>query len=68
MSLANHNRRESVEPLLPNPATQSNDTISDEAEEPNAPLANMGLSYSTAKIVAPLSFLSVLVSFNDTTR
>jgi hypothetical protein len=56
----NPDRRQSIEPLLPAPATSSSDHDDHElAINPNAPLANMGLSYSTAKYIAPLSFLYV---------
>jgi len=52
-------RRQSIEPLLPTPATESNDDY-DLPVRLSAPLANMGLSYSTAKYIAPLSFLYVV--------
>lgn len=58
----NPDRRQSIEPLLPAPATSSLDNHELEHESPvnpNAPLANMGLSYSTAKYIAPLSFMYV---------
>ena len=54
----NPDRRQSIEPLLPTPATESNDDY-DLPVRLSAPLANMGLSYSTAKYIAPLSFLYV---------
>lgn len=44
--------RSSIEPLLPIPVTSE-----DEEDEPTAPLANMGLSLSTMRIVAPASYL-----------
>jgi hypothetical protein len=55
----NQDRRQSIEPLLPAPATESNDDY-DLPVRLSAPLANMGLSYSTAKYIAPLSFLYVV--------
>jgi hypothetical protein len=55
----NQDRRQSIEPLLPTPATESNDDY-DLPVRLSAPLANMGLSYSTAKYIAPLSFLYVV--------
>ena len=54
----NPDRRQSIEPLLPTPATESNDDY-DLPVRLLAPLANMGLSYSTAKYIAPISFLYV---------
>ena len=59
----NPDRRQSIEPLLPAPATSSSDDHEHESPvNPNAPLANMGLSYSTAKYIAPLSFMYVFPS------
>ena len=58
----NQDRRQSIEPLLPAPATESNDDY-DLPVRLSAPLANMGLSYSTAKYIAPLSFLYVVSLF-----
>jgi hypothetical protein len=58
-------RRQSIEPLLPAPATESNDDY-DLPVRLSAPLANMGLSYSTAKYIAPLSFLYVVPSISRT--
>ena len=55
----NQDRRQSIEPLLPAPATESNNDY-DLPVRLSAPLANMGLSYSTAKYIAPLSFLYVV--------
>ncbi|WVR09497.1 hypothetical protein IAU60_006565 [Kwoniella sp. DSM 27419] len=50
-------RRYSAEPLLPAPSTQpdSDPSTSDEYQ-PTAPFANMGVSLSTARVIAPLSF------------
>ncbi|WWC90480.1 uncharacterized protein L201_005416 [Kwoniella dendrophila CBS 6074] len=48
-------RRESIEPLLPAPVTES--TSEEENNQSNYPLANMGVSLSTARIIAPASFL-----------
>jgi len=60
----NQDRRQSIEPLLPTPATESNDDY-DLPVRLSAPLANMGLSYSTAKYIAPLSFLYVVSQFPE---
>jgi hypothetical protein len=54
----NPDRRQSIEPLLPTPATASIEDH-DLPVSHNAPLSEMGLSYSVAKYVAPLSFLYV---------
>lgn len=62
----NQDRRQSIEPLLPAPATESNDDY-DLPVRLSAPLANMGLSYSTAKYIAPLSFLYVVSLFLEVT-
>ena len=43
---------ESSEPLLPEPVTAEIDN-----HQPTAPLANMGMSHSTARIAAPTAFL-----------
>jgi hypothetical protein len=59
-------RRQSIEPLLPAPATESNDDY-DLPVRLSAPLANMGLSYSTAKYIAPLSFLYVVSLYRTVT-
>ncbi|OCF31527.1 hypothetical protein I316_06726 [Kwoniella heveanensis BCC8398] len=54
-------RRNSTEPLLPSPATTNNIQVEDndgnsDSYKPTAPLANMGVSLSTARVIAPLSF------------
>jgi hypothetical protein len=46
----------SSEPLLPAPAEYSS-----EEHHPTAPLGNMGVTLSTARIIAPLSFMWVAV-------
>ncbi|WWC63416.1 uncharacterized protein I303_106018 [Kwoniella dejecticola CBS 10117] len=48
-------RRNSTEPLLPTPTTESDENI----HQPNSnfPLANMGVSLSTARVIAPASFV-----------
>lgn len=48
-----NDNRASSEQLLPTPATNNN---LPEEDEPTAPLANMGVTLSTAKVIAPLSF------------
>jgi hypothetical protein len=58
----NPDRRSSIEPLLPAPATDGNNIPDSDYDLPvrlQAPLANMGLSYSSAKYIAPLSFMYV---------
>lgn len=68
------NTRDSADPLLPGPfqhtiasTSTSNDPTSfdDDEYEPSAPdpLDKMGISYSTAKWLAPASFLSVFLLF-----
>ncbi|WRT68524.1 uncharacterized protein IL334_005501 [Kwoniella shivajii] len=50
-------RRHSTEPLLPTPATTERVSEEDDSYTSNYPLATMGISLSTARILAPASFL-----------
>ena len=51
---------DSSDPLLPEPATAEIDN-----HQPTAPLANMGMSLSTARVAAPTAFLCVSPSLKD---
>jgi hypothetical protein len=60
----NSNTRDSADPLLPGPyqhtsISNTSTAFDDDGYDPTAPdpLAKMGISYSTAKWLAPASFL-----------
>ena len=66
MPSSTFNSRDSADPLLPGPVQHNNDqsisaSLSDDDYEPSAPLGNMGVTYSTAKWLAPASFLYVFL-------
>lgn len=55
--MSSPNNRSSTDQLLPRPVTsESIETPDADPYEPTAPGANMGISLSTARILAPLSF------------
>ena len=61
------NARDSADPLLPGPYQHSTNNTTDKSFdddefEPSALFGNMGISYSTAKWLAPASFLYVNTS------